>query len=146
MSKHAVLISVRPKFAEMIFAGSKTVELRRVCPIISEGDLALVYVSSPIKQLQGAFEVGKIISASPSTLWKKIGKKSGVSRKEFLDYFDGKTKAHALVIKRAWKLSTPVCLTTLKRRKGGFRPPQNFHYLNRAESSPLASIGILQQN
>src|ERR1035437_3506082 len=87
MNNHALLISIRPRFAEMIFAGSKTVELRRVCPRISSGDLALVYVSSPTKELQGAFEVGKVISATPSVLWRKIGKKSGITRAEFFAYF-----------------------------------------------------------
>jgi len=145
MDKHAILISVRPKFAEMIFSGGKTVELRRVCPKISVGDLALVYVSSPAKELQGAFEVGKIISASPLALWRKVGGKSGMNRRDFLAYFQGKTKAHALMIKRAWKLPAPICLTTLRRRKGGFRPPQNFHYLRRNESS-LFTSAILQTN
>jgi|SRR5436190_22662932 len=145
MDQHAVLISVRPKFAEMIFSGNKTVELRRVCPKISAGDLAFVYVSSPTRELQGAFEVGKIISASPSALWKKAGKKSGISRREFFAYFQGKRKAHALMIKRAWKLSVPICLTTLRRRKGGFRPPQCFHYLNRNESS-LFTSAVFQTN
>lgn len=133
MTNHAVLVSVRPRFAEMIFSGEKTVELRRVCPKIHAGDLALIYVSSPAKQLQGAFQVKKIVSASPSALWKKVGKKSGLSRTEFLEYFRGKTKAHALVICQVWKLPIPVCLNSLRQRKGGFRPPQNFHYLNRNE-------------
>ena len=146
MNSHALLISIRPRFAEMIFSGSKTVELRRVCPKLSMGDLALVYVSSPSKQLQRAFEVGKVISASPSALWQKIGKKSGITRKEFFAYFRGKTKAHALVIKRAWKLPAPICLTTLRRRRGGFRPPQNFHYLKRNESSLLTSLVVPQNN
>lgn len=146
MSKHALLISIRPRFAEMIFAGSKTVELRRVCPKISSGDLALVYVSSPTKELQGAFEVGKMISASPSVLWRKVGKESGITKTEFFDYFRGKTKAHALVIKRAWKLLDPVRLNSLRRRKGGFRPPQNFHYLNRNESSLLTTLTVSQNN
>jgi len=58
-TNHAFLISIRPRFAEMIFSGSKTVELRRVCPKVSVGDLALVYVSSPAMELRGSFEVGK---------------------------------------------------------------------------------------
>jgi len=66
MINHAFLISIRPRFAEMIFAGSKTVELRRVCPKVSAGDLALVYVSSPAMELRGSFEVGKILTASQS--------------------------------------------------------------------------------
>jgi predicted transcriptional regulator len=145
MSKHAILFSVRPRFAEMIFVGTKTVELRRVRPKISTGDLAFVYVSSPAKELQGAFEIGKIISASPSALWKKVGGKTGISRREFLAYFQGKKKAHALMIKKAWRLAAPICLSTLRQRKGGFRPPQSFHYIKRNESS-LFTSAILQTN
>ena len=130
----------------MIFTGSKTVELRRVCPRMTPGDLVLVYVSAPSKELRGAFEVGEVISASPSTLWSMVGKQSGVTQKEFLEYFRRKTQAHALVIKRAWLLSEPIGLTSLRRRKGGFRPPQNFHYLKRNESSLLMSVAIPGSN
>jgi predicted transcriptional regulator len=130
----------------MIFAGSKTVELRRVCPRIGSGDLALIYVSSPAKELRGAFEVGKIISASPSALWRKVGKKAGVTRKEFFAYFRGKSKAHALVIKRAWKLPAPISLSLLRHRQGGFRPPQNYRYFKGNESSLLTSLVVLQNN
>lgn len=146
MSNHAFLISIRPRFAEMIFAGNKTVELRRVCPEVSPGDLALVYVSSPAKELRGSFEVRKILTASPSALWKKVGKKSGVTRAEFFAYFKGKKQAHALVIKRAWPLPTPVCLKTLRKSKGGFHPPQNFHYLRRSDSSLIASLSVPHNN
>lgn len=145
MSKHAILFSVRPRFAEMIFDGTKTVELRRVRPKVSPGDLAFIYVSSPAKELQGAFEIGKILSASPAVLWKKVGTKSGISRSEFLTYFQGKKKAHALMIKKAWKLAAPICLNTLRQRKGGFRPPQSFHYLKRSET-PLVTSVLLQTN
>lgn len=146
MSNHAFLISIRPRFADLIFAGSKTVELRRVCPKVSAGDLALVYVSSPARELRGSFEVAKILTASPSALWKKVGGKSGVTRAEFFAYFKGKKHAHALVIKRAWQLPAPVSLTTLRKTRGGFRPPQNFHYLQRTDSPLLASISVSQSN
>jgi predicted transcriptional regulator len=91
MNVHAILFSIRPRFAEMIFAGTKTVELRRVKPRVVAGDLALLYVSSPTRQLQGAFEISKILSAPPASLWKEIGIKSGLTRKEFFKYFEGKT-------------------------------------------------------
>jgi predicted transcriptional regulator len=146
MCKHALLITIRPRFAEMIFSGSKTVELRRVCPKISAGDLALVYVSSPAKEVQGFFEVGKVVSASPTDLWRRVGKQSGISEQEFLDYFHEKTQAHALVIRRVWKLPVPLRLTALRQRKGGFRPPQSFHYLDRNAPLLLDSIATLQTN
>jgi len=97
-------------------------------------------------ELRGGFEVGKILTASPSALWEKIGKKSGVTRAEFFTYFAGRKQAHALIIKRAWRLTNPVCLKTLRRHNGGFRPPQNFHYLRRTDSSFLNSLAISQNN
>lgn len=145
-TNHAFLISIRPRFAEMIFAGSKTVELRRVCPKVSVGDLALVYVSSPAMELRGSFEVGKILTGSPTAIWKKVGEKSGVTHAEFFAYFEGKNQAHALVINRAWQLATPVGLKALRRSNGGFRPPQNFHYLNRTDSSLLIPASASQSN
>lgn len=129
MSNKAFLISIKPQFAELIFSGKKTVELRRVPPKAARGDLALVYVSSPTKELQGCFEVARIDSGSPSALWRKCGRRSGISRQAFMEYFRGKKVAHAVVIKRAWKLSAAVQLSNLRKQKGGFRPPQNFHYL-----------------
>lgn len=132
-TSHAFLISIRPRFAEMIFAGTKTVELRRVCPKVVGGDLALVYVSSPAMELRGSFEVGEIVTASPNALWKKVGKKAGVTRTEFFAYFKGKKIAHALFISRAWQLPAPIGLKSLRQSNGGFRPPQNFHYLRNNE-------------
>jgi predicted transcriptional regulator len=129
MSKHVLLLSIRPKFAEMIFAGTKTVELRRVRPTIAAGDLALVYVTSPVKELQGAFKVSKTVSGKPDFIWKKYGKKSGVTRDEFDTYFNGKVEAHALLIEEAWMLAKPVRLACLRKEKRGFRPPQSFHYI-----------------
>jgi predicted transcriptional regulator len=140
--KHAVLISIRPRFAEMIFDGSKTVELRRVCQTMSPGDLALVYVSFPAKELRGIFEAGKIISAAPRALWPRVKKRCGLTRKEFFAYFDGKDTAHSITIKRSWKLSEAVCLTALRRRRGGFRPPQNFFYLNGKGHAKASSFAV----
>jgi len=132
MSKHALLLSIRPKYAQMIFAGTKTVELRRVRPSIQAGDLVLVYVSSPTKELQGAFRVGKTFSEKPSLIWKRFGIKTGVTREEFDTYFRGKAQAHALLIEDAWTLAEPVRLACLRKEKQGFHPPQSFHYIRGA--------------
>ena len=141
MIQHALLISIRPRFAAKIFAGTKTVELRRVKPRVSSGDLALVYVSSPTMELQGAFEVASLVSAPPSALWKQLGKKTGLTRAEFRRYFSGKTVAHAIVIRRAWKLPIALPLPRLRQRRGGFRPPQSFHYICKIEFPRSVGLG-----
>ena len=113
----------------MIFNGTKTVELRRVCPRVIKGDLALVYVSSPSMEIQGAFEVAKTVSDTPARLWARFGKRSGISRIEFMDYFAGKLMAHAVLIKRAWRLNSAIALSSLRQESRGFHPPQSFRYV-----------------
>jgi predicted transcriptional regulator len=50
----------------MIFDGNKRVELRRVRPRhLNEGDLILVYATSPEKALLGVLEVEKVVEMSP---------------------------------------------------------------------------------
>jgi predicted transcriptional regulator len=127
--KKSLLISVRPEFAAMIFSGSKTVELRRVRPNVGKGDIAIVYVSSPARALQGAFEISNVVSAKPQTLWRKFARQSGIKRAAFFAYFAGKLIGHALVIKRAWKWALSTSLSFLRRRNSGFHPPQSFRYL-----------------
>ena len=132
MTKHALLLSIRPRFAQMIFAGTKTVEVRRVRPTINTGDLVLVYVTSPTKELQGVFRVGKTVSGSLGSIWNQFGEKTGLTLAEFDTYFSGKDQAHALIIEEAWTLSKPVRLACLRKEKRGFRPPQSFHYIRGA--------------
>ncbi len=61
-----ILLSVHPKYADKIFERTKTVELLRVRPkLLEEGDLVLLYVSSPVQALVGAFKVDKIIFLFP---------------------------------------------------------------------------------
>jgi predicted transcriptional regulator len=134
-SKSALLISIRPKHAEKIFNGSKTVELRRIRPRLKNGDLVLVYVSSPVKALMGAFEVASVSSGSPRQIWIKFNGKSGLTQTEFDDYYEGAKHAFAVVLKRLWKFEKPVKLKQLRQRGSGFRPPQSYHYLNAEEAN-----------
>jgi predicted transcriptional regulator len=126
---HAVLFSIKPRFAELIFGGTKSVELRRRCPKLVAGDLALIYASTPRKALVGAFEIGGVESGTPSSIWEKYGAKTGISRPEFDDYFDGRNKAHAIKIRKAWRLASAVELSNLRDIDANFRPPQSYLYL-----------------
>jgi predicted transcriptional regulator len=140
MPKHALLISVRPRLAGMIFAGSKTVELRRIRPRVGKGDLVFVYVSSPIKALAGAFEVGDVVSDTPRSIWRRFNGGAGLSKREFDDYYEGTQKAFAIIIHQQWKLPIPVRLAKLRQRKDGFHPPQCYHYICRQALSRMAGF------
>lgn len=129
-SNHALLLSIRPRFTESIFAGTKTVELRRVKPRLTAGDLVVVYASGDTKGIVGAFEAEGVIAAAPSSIWRKYNGGSGLSKREFEDYFEGVRVGYAIRIGRRWQLPEPITLSTLRRRRAGFRPPQSYHYWN----------------
>lgn len=128
MTQRAVILSIKPKYAEKIFKGTKTIELRRVCPKIKQGDLVIVYVSSPVKAVMGTLIVEQIIEASATELWEVVKSKAGVSQIEFDNYFRNSKKAFAIEIQEAWELAVPIKLNTLKEVCQGFRPPQNYCY------------------
>jgi len=129
MTNNAVLMSIRPQYAYKIFDGTKTVELRRIKPkTLSNGDLILVYVSSPVKSLVGAFKVAHVIEKPLSSLWKAVKDHAGVSYAEFSKYYDGVLSGAAIFIKDVWLLPKPIHLSDLQKGVNGFYPPQSFRY------------------
>jgi predicted transcriptional regulator len=129
MSSDAVLFSIRPKYAEKIFNGTKTIELRKVKPKrLTQGGLIFVYVSSPVKSLVGAFKVKKIEEYSPSEMWEKVREYAGISKSEFDEYYQNSTSGVAIYIDNVWKLPKPIELSTLRKSTEGFYPPQSFRY------------------
>jgi predicted transcriptional regulator len=127
-TNHALLLSIRPHFVDLIFAGTKTVELRRVKPRVKAGDLVVVYASGATKGMVGAFEVAGVAAAAPSSIWRKFNGGSGLTKRGFDTYFAGASVGYAIRIGKRWKIQEPVPLNTLRKRRAGFRPPQSYHY------------------
>lgn len=136
---NALLLSIKWDYTSLIFCGTKTVELRRTQPRVMAGTQALVYAPSPHKILVGGFTIDGVISKCPHSLWKSIGKLSGVNRVEFMRYFDGVDVGHAIRIVNAWQLEIPVPLDVIRKRIPGFHPPQVFRYLDRREHERLVA-------
>lgn len=129
MTKNALLMSIRPQYANKIFDGSKTVELRRIKPkFLGNGDLVFIYVSSPVKSLLGAFVVSSVVEKPLASLWNAVRNRAGISKAEFLNYYVGEQSGVAIFIKDVWLLPKPIHLTDLKRQVKGFHPPQSYHY------------------
>ncbi len=58
VSQDEILISLKPKHANEIFDGGKTVELRKRRPKIKPGTRVWIYATSPIAALWGLRAVG----------------------------------------------------------------------------------------
>lgn len=92
-----IILSIKPEYADKIFAGEKQVEYRRR-PIRNAGKV-IVYVTKPVGKVLGEFEVEKVLSAEPETLWEQTRRVGGISRKAYFEYFKDKSEAYALTIK-----------------------------------------------
>ena len=136
------IFSIRPQYTKLIFAGLKTVELRRTFPRrIEKGSVVLIWESSPKKQLAGTVEVEGVISYPVEELWSEVADDAGISREEFDDYFDGAEFGVAVFFSRPKEFADKPTLSKL-RRTHCFRPPQSFRY---ASESELEFLEMLSQ-
>ena len=137
-----LVLSIKPIYAEKIFGGSKTVELRKTRPKrIAAGDIVLVYISSPIKSLAGAFRIDEVIEESLMDLWKKVKNRAGISYTEFSEYYNGSSIGVGLMFNEFWKIKNPIPLEIIKERCINFVPPQSFKYASNSEIN-LATEGL----
>jgi predicted transcriptional regulator len=134
-----ILISLTPRHAANIFAGHKLVELRRRTMHITPGTRAWVYVKLPVGAIIGRVTIRAIHNSTPTSLWRRFGLVSGLSRSEFFDYFGGVTKGIALELEDVKELRQPVSLAALRKTSRGFQPPQFFVRLA-SDNSILKSV------
>ena len=109
MAQHnqlAILLALRPRFAEAIYSGDKSVELRRVKPKrIRPGTLVAIYETSPVRSITGYFVVDKLFFG-PIDHVKAISQgRAAVSINEFNEYFRDATNGLAIFLSQQTRLS-----------------------------------------
>lgn len=123
----AVLLSIKPKYADLILAGTKRVELRRSWPSNDIGVLVL-YSSSPIQKLVGVAYVDHVNETDVAGLWDLARNNGGgVTRDELVEYFIGKKTAYGIMIRET---KTAQCAVDPKEIFPDFSPPQSYLYLS----------------
>lgn len=120
-----VLLSIKPKFAELIFAGTKKFEFRKVIFKNRRVKTVVVYASSPTQKVIGEFKIGSILNDEPRRLWKETKLYAGINEKYFFEYFADKDVAYAIKVERVKRYNKPLCL----REHFNLAPPQSFMYL-----------------
>lgn len=100
-----VLLSIKPEFVREIFAGNKKFEYRKTI-FTKNVDKVVVYSTKPEGMIVGEFTVEKIIEQEPKELWEQTQNDSGITKKFFDQYFEGRKKGYAL------KISSPKLYET----------------------------------
>ena len=135
-----LLLSVRPQFAERIYDGRKTLEIRKVAPAVIPGTMVLMYESGNQRKITGWFELDDITWYEPSKLWQNFGAQTGLEESEFNAYCDEHKKVAALRIARYGRFAAPIGLNELRQVVPNFMPPQNFRYLRSLPATFLEAI------
>ena len=141
MKPKTLLLSIHSSFADKIFCGLKTMELRRVRPRVSEGSIVLVYVTAPRMALVGAFEVSDVVESTPDEIWRGFNSQSCIAKNDFDAYFAGTSRGYGIEISNAWTFEQAIPLSAMKSRIPGFSPPQGYRYLSFEELEKLSLNG-----
>jgi predicted transcriptional regulator len=137
-NKQAVLMSIHPRFAELIMDGKKTVEFRKCC-FSKNVRIVLVYITSPVGKIAGSFRVKGLDVSSPTSLWRRHQHFGGISKEEFSDYFKGRTKGVAIELTNATRFEDEFPLDSLRT---GMKAPQSFCYIDEKHAEKMVGYAL----
>ncbi len=86
---------------------------------------AYIYSTAPIKKVVGTFLIGDIVEDYPDQLWEKFHMVSGLTNKEFFNYFNKNRTGFAIQIESVEEFDIPVNPWEMNPN---FIPPQSFYY------------------
>lgn len=119
-----MLLSIKPKYAKVIFQGKKQYEFRKSRPKV-EVSRIIFYASSPQKQVVGEAVIDEILEGAPKEIWEIAKIAAGITKKFYFSYYAGKDKAVAYRLKDVIIYEKPRDLSDYGIRQA----PQSFVYL-----------------
>jgi predicted transcriptional regulator len=135
-SGRAVLLSIKPKYVDLILAGTKRIELRRSWPSNDVGAM-VIYSSAPVQRLVGIAHINRIEECTPDQLWALSEAYGGGVTKEELDsYIKGKKVAYGVMLEHVRIASNRVDPNDIFPN---FTPPQSFLYLSPTDFQRIES-------
>ena len=120
---HIVVLSIKPKYAELIYSGKKAFEYRKQPPPV--GQWVYLYESSPVGAITGRVIFAAHIKGFTDTVWN-LAQSSfplqnlGLTFEELLDYCGKNKTVTACLVSRVETFKKPL------KPHAPFRPPQNW--------------------
>lgn len=132
-----ILISLAPAYTKAILDGTKTVELRRRKVHAKVGTRIWLYSKVPTARVEGIARIERHQEGDLKGLWAEFSGEVGISKVEFEDYFRGCNRGYAIVLAGACAVTPAPDLKAMRRKLGGFHPPQFFKRLEPEEVKVL---------
>ncbi|GGN37640.1 putative transcriptional regulator [Actinoplanes campanulatus] len=140
-AQRTLLLSLRPRFAAAILAGTKTIEIRRRPVNAAPGTAIILYASSPQMAVVGTARLAHITVCPPDDGWRRFHHEFGLGRDEYNEYLDGAVNAHLLHVTAVNRLNEPLPLRHL-REQAPFQPPQSFRYVAAGDPEGLRDLVV----
>ena len=118
------IISLKPRYAELVLSGAKTVELRNRVVRLKPGTLIWIYATRPVARIVGIAEVESVVHANPAEIWRRFGEAICVDRRGFDSYTRNRALVSALVFISVRQLGEFMTLDWIRRSVRAFQPPQ----------------------
>ena len=131
----ALLLSIRPRHADAIMAGRKTVEVRRRRVSAPAGTTVILYATAPVKAVVATARLSDSFASSPDAAWSRFSAALGLARHELDAYLQG-TDGFLLLLDDVLPLEEPLSLEAL-RREYHFRPPQSYRFVKHEDPDEL---------
>ena len=122
-----VLLSIKPEYAQKIFAGEKRHEYRKRIFKKKDVNVVIVYVTKPVGKVIGEFEIAEILEDDPIAIWEKTKRYAGIDKSNYIKYFKGNEKGFALSIKNTIIYQEPLELYEVDPKIK--TAPQSFMYI-----------------
>ena len=129
-----ILVSIRPRWAEAIMDGRKTVEYRRNIPMKTRLQIGKmwIYATKPIGMVLGTAKVEVWTGSYGNGLNDEEQAKAGcLTVEELREYFKGAEYAFAIKILKVTPFKRPKTLAEI----GVKRAPKSWMYMNREDIS-----------
>jgi len=126
-----ILISIKTKYANQIFDGTKIYEYRRKS--IGENNCnkkIFVYSSEKDKAIVGYIIIEKILEGNTDYILEVTNNKNN---SEIINYFSQCDKCYAFKISKAVKFEKPLYLIEIKKYDKNFVVPQFYRYIKHNE-------------
>jgi predicted transcriptional regulator len=140
MNDKVLFLPVKPKWADLILSGEKTLELRKRTPVCEVPIRVMIYASSPRKEVVGiAVCYGKVWQGVDGWSAHELNR-ACVTRAELHSYFAARKWSNALCLRDAVRFAKPIPLETL-RAKWHLEPPQQWRYIDTKTFDEIVKAG-----
>lgn len=133
------IISLKPRYAELVVSGKKSVELRNRIVRLNPGTTVWIYATLPVGRIVAFAEVESIVHGKPTLIWRSFKKDICIDKTLFDSYTKDRERVSAVKLTAVRELPEAPTLDGIRKVVGTFHPPQ--FYARLAAESGL--LGIL---